>query len=76
MTRRNSHHVVPNPSGGWDGKRAGGERATKHFETKKQAVDHMRDVSRRHGTELIIHRKDGTIERRDSHGNDPPRIPG
>lgn len=34
-----SHHVVPNPSGGWDVKRGGGERASGHFATKAQAVD-------------------------------------
>ncbi len=71
-----SHHVVPNPSGGWGGKKAGASRATKHFETKREAVDHMREVSRKAHTELIIHRKDGTIERRDSHGNDPRKSRG
>lgn len=31
----------------------------------------MREVSRNQHAELVIHRKDGTIEKHDSHGNDP-----
>jgi hypothetical protein len=66
-----THHVVPHPGGGWDFKRGGAERATKHFDKKADAVDFGRDVSRRQGTEFVVHRKDGTIERKDSHGGDP-----
>jgi hypothetical protein len=76
MSSGKSHHVVPSPGGGWDGKRSGAKRATKHFDTKKKAVDHMRRVSRRQGTELFVHKQDGTIEKRDSHGNDPRSQPG
>lgn len=76
MSGLKSHHVVPNPDGGWDGKRSGAKKATKHFETKKEAVDHMRKVSRNQGTELFVHKKDGSIQKRDSHGNDPPSRPG
>ncbi len=66
-----SHHVVPNPSGGWDVKRGGGERASGHFATKAQAVDRGREISRNQGTELRIHNLDGRISSSDSHGNDP-----
>lgn len=66
-----SHHVVPNPSGGWDLKRGGASRASAHTETKQQAVDRGREISRNQGTELRIHNKDGKIGRSDSHGNDP-----
>lgn len=30
-----------------------------------------RQKSKQESSELVIHRKDGTIERKDSHGNDP-----
>ena len=66
-----THHVVPNPNGGWDVKRGGGQRATSHHDTKKDAVDHGREVSRNQSTELRIHNKDGKISGSDSHGNDP-----
>lgn len=66
-----SHHVVPNPSGGWDVKRGGAQRATSHHETKQQAIDSGRSVSRNQSTELRIHNKDGRIASSDSHGGDP-----
>jgi uncharacterized protein YdaT len=68
---RNSHHVVPNPDGGWDVKRSGASRASVHTDTKQQAVDQGREISRNQGTEFVIHNKDGRISRSDSHGNDP-----
>jgi uncharacterized protein YdaT len=67
----NQHHVVPNPDGGWDVKRSGGERASAHADTKQEAIDRGREISIRQETELIIHNKDGKISGADSHGNDP-----
>ena len=36
---RKERHVVSNPDGGWDSKREKAERASKHFETKKEAME-------------------------------------
>jgi hypothetical protein len=66
-----TRHVVPNSDGGWDSKKGGAERASKHFETKKEAETYSRDLSRKESSELVIHGKDGKIQRKDSHGNDP-----
>lgn len=66
-----THHVVPNSAGGWDVKRGGGERASGHFDTKAQAVNRGREISRNQGTELRVHNRDGRIASSDSHGNDP-----
>jgi hypothetical protein len=71
-----SHHVVPVPEGGWNIKRGGSSRASAHTETKQQAVDLGRKISRHQGTELVIHGKDGVIQQKDSHGHDPRNIPG
>lgn len=68
---RKTRFVSPNPNGGWDSKKGGSERASKHFDTKKEAEDYSRDLSRREGSELVIQNKDGRISRSDSHGNDP-----
>lgn len=68
---RDEHHVVPNPNGGWDVKRDGADRASVHTDTKQQAVDIGRKISKNQGTELIIHKLDGTFQNSDSHGNDP-----
>ena len=70
MTRK-TRHVVPNSGGGWDSKKGGANRASKHFDTKKEAEKYSRDLSRKEGSELIIHNQDGKISRADSHGNDP-----
>jgi hypothetical protein len=66
-----SHHVVPGSDGGWDVKRSNAERASRHFETKQEAVDWGRQVSRSQQTEFIVHKKNGQIQNPDSHGNDP-----
>ena len=68
---RDSHHIVPNPDGGWDVKRSGGQRSSGHWDTKAEAVNAGRQISRNQGTELVIHGKDGKIQSADSHGNDP-----
>lgn len=66
-----THHVVPNPHGGWDVRRGGASRASGHFETKREAVDRGREISQAAGTEFRIHNRDGRISRSDSHGGDP-----
>jgi len=67
-----SHHVVPNSErGGWDVKRSGGERASGHYQTKEEAETEGRKISKNQKTEFVIHKKDGKIQRKDSHGNDP-----
>ena len=71
MAKSNSHHVVHDPDGGWNVRRSGSSRISRHFDTKLQAVDVAREVSRNQGTELFIHGMNGRIQARDSHGNDP-----
>ena len=75
MSKKKSHHVVPNPGGGWNVKRAGAKRASKNFSKKYEAVKWAREVSKRQKSELYIHRTDGTIQRKASHGKDsnPPK---
>ncbi|MCY4384081.1 MAG: DUF2188 domain-containing protein [Nitrospinae bacterium] len=69
--RPKTHHVVPNTSGGWDVKRGGASRASSHHDTKREAIDRGREISRNQGSEFRIHNKDGRIARSDSHGGDP-----
>ncbi len=66
-----THHVVPNPDGGWDVKRGGADRASSHHDTKREALEAGREVSRNQHTELRVHNKDGRIASSDSHGGDP-----
>ena len=71
MAKNNSHHVVPDPEGGWNVRRGGANRVSGHFPTKNQAVDAGREISRNQRTELFIHGLNGLIQARDSYGNDP-----
>lgn len=66
-----THHVVPNSDGGWDVKKGGASRASSHHDTKRDAIDRGREISRNQSTEFRIHNKDGRIASSDSHGNDP-----
>ena len=66
-----NQHVTPHPDGGWHVKGEGNERATVRTSTQKEAIDRAREISRNQGSELIIHRPDGRIREKDSHGNDP-----
>ena len=76
MSKRKTTHVVPNSDGGWNIKRGGADRALNRFDKKSDAVDRAREISRNVGSELYIHKKDRTIQKKDSHGNDPfpPRV--
>lgn len=71
MSKRKEHHVVPNPGGGWDVKRENASRASIHTDTKAEAEQAGREISRNQGTEFVIHGRDGVIQRSDSHGHDP-----
>lgn len=66
-----NQHVVPNPDGGWDVKGEKNSKATKHTETKKEAIDFAREIAKNQQSELIIHNKDGKISDKDSYGKDP-----
>lgn len=68
---RQTHHIVPSPNGGWNIKRGGAQRSSGHFETKWEAINAGRIISRNQETELVIHGKNGIIQSSDSHGHDP-----
>jgi len=40
-----THHVVPSKDGGWNVKKGGAERDSKHFDKKDDAIDYGRKVS-------------------------------
>jgi hypothetical protein len=71
MAKNGRHNVQPHQGGGWEVKRNGADRASVVKPTKREAEDAGRQISQNQGTELVIKRQDGTIQRRDSHGNDP-----
>lgn len=68
---RKSYHVSPAPEGRWSVIRGGALRASRNFEVKSAAIDYGRTLSINSSSELVIHRKDGTIMNANSYGKDP-----
>lgn len=66
-----NQHVTPHPTGGWQVKGEGNSKATVRTSTQKEAIDRARAISRNQGSELVIHRLNGMIKDKDSHGRDP-----
>ena len=66
-----NQHVTPHPAGGWQVKVEGNSKATVRTSTQKEAIDRARAISRNQGSELVIHRLNGMIRDKDSHGRDP-----
>ncbi|MCG5047677.1 DUF2188 domain-containing protein [Pectobacterium brasiliense] len=65
-----NQHVVPH-NGEWAVRGEGNDRVTKTFDTQREAIDYGRGIARSQESELVIHRPDGRIRDKDSHGNDP-----
>lgn len=66
-----NQHVTPHPAGGWQVKGEGNSKATVRTSTQREAIDRARAISRSQGSELVIHRPNGMIRDKDSHGRDP-----
>lgn len=64
-------HVAPHPNGGWQVKAEGNSRATVRTATQREAINIARPISRSREVELVIHRPNGQIREKDSHGRDP-----
>ena len=72
MPKGKDQHVVPNKErGGWDVQGENSQRSTQHFDTQKEAIERAKEIAKNQKSEVIIHKKDGTIRDKDSYGNDP-----
>jgi len=56
---------------GWAVQHEGSQRAGTVVPTKDEAVRAGRETAQREKVELIVQRRDGTIESKDSYGPDP-----
>ncbi len=74
-SKGNTRHGVPHTEG-WANKKGGAARASSVHSPKREAEAAAREQSKREGSELVVHGKDGQIQRKDSHGNDPKDIKG
>lgn len=65
-----NQHITPKGST-WQVKGAGNTKATKIFNTQKEAIEYGKSIAQNQGVELIVHRPNGQIRDKDSYGNDP-----
>ena len=62
---------VTKKDGDWRVIGEGNSRATKKFDTQKEAIEYGRKIAINQQTELVIHGVNGKIRDKDSYGNDP-----
>lgn len=74
--KKNQHVVHRAKDDKWLVKGEGNTRATRVFNTQKEAIDVAREISRNQKSELVIHKSTGAIRTKNSHGNDPRNIKG
>lgn len=60
-------HVIPRPNGGWSVRQSGAARASKTFQTQADAVDYARGIARKDNADLYVHRRDGSVQHKDSY---------
>ena len=63
-------HVVPHEDG-WAIRGEGNQRVTSVHDTQREAAERAREIARNQDSEVVIHRRDGTIRDSDSYGQDP-----
>lgn len=72
-----NYHVTKNSDGGWDAKKAGGQRSSGNYGTQKEAEQAAKEFSKNlGGGEVRIHGLDGKIRDSDTvaPGNDPRNV--
>ena len=65
-----SYHVIAKLNGGWSVKKAGATRASKSFDTQKEAVEYGRNISKNNAMALMIHGKNGRLLDKESFEKD------
>ena len=71
MPSKQNIAVEPRPDGRWAVQRDGSKRASSLHNTQRQAESAARAIAKREELELVVKGANGTIQRRDSFGNDP-----
>lgn len=77
MAKRTKEHVTPRPAGNWAVKKEGAKRADSVHEQKVDAVERAKELAKNAPLgQVIIHKKDGTIQTEYTYGKDPEKYPG
>ena len=70
MAKKRNQHVVP-ARDGWAVKGAGAQKATKVFDTQREAIAAARQIAVSQRSELLIHGRNGKIRDKNTYGRDP-----
>ena len=70
MAIRRNQHVVRHGDG-WGVRGEGNSRVTSAHRTQSEAINAARRIASNQHSEIVIHRPDGRIRDKDSHGHDP-----
>lgn len=71
MDKKKKNIWVTPHNKGWAVKREGAKRSSRVTATKAEAIRVGRQLGKKSGVEVIVQRKDGVIQSKDSYGNDP-----
>ena len=64
-------YVLPTKNGKWAVKSRGATKRHRIVDTQAEAIQLGRRIAMNRGSELIVHRTDGSIRSKDSYGEDP-----
>lgn len=73
----NDYNVYKGADGQWRAKKQGNSKATVTGNTQKEVFDAARELAKKNGSEVAVHRGDnGKIRSKHSYGNDPEKTKG
>jgi uncharacterized protein YdaT len=72
MTKRKIYHVTHGANGGWKVKGENASRAVSNHDTKADAINRAKELAKNQDRgQVVIHKKDGTIQTEHTYGKDP-----
>jgi hypothetical protein len=76
MSSRTVYHLTPYVNG-WQVKQEGSDEREVLVDDKERAMQLAREQAKQHElSQVIVHKRDGTIEEEFTYGKDPRDIPG
>ena len=71
MPNKDNYWTSPREDGRWEAQREGSERASRVFDTQREAWDYSRGRARDTVGEAFLQGRDGQIRERNTYGKDP-----
>ncbi len=69
---RTIYHVLPNGDKGWKAENVGNKKVILESDTKEELVKKIKEKARNEEpSQVVVHKKDGTIEYESTYGDDP-----